>query len=655
MSYCVLLVPINKKLGEFQTFFVRSNHHFVSTTTYLQVYKVQTMASRPRQDELAMMSVTKEVCRQDSSIEHPSDLVTRMLNDTEQSPESTSTGSESNAFQQHHSQPSGPVSFDLKQLAKGLVKLDQSKWKPSVTAIKCADPKCRRRFTSVVTRRRNCSMCGEVFCRSCINFRRKLSVNAKPDPLGTFFQVCETCFNLKTTSATCRDLMREFSNHRRPMIDRKQSAVSTDLRNPLCVQKSSALKRISIKSEVKKLVKGYEDNSGLIKGFLSEVKVPAWQKLPQWVDSSKSTACFGCGGQFGNLLSGRFKKINCRIGGQVFCSNCCTDEMVLYSSEGEIKWAVNGKPGAPSTPPSSYKLLPVCNSCSSDLQEIVQERVAKPVPTVTTSAFLEKLHLMHQKLSQLAEKIETTLPEYMTIVDSLDMTDNSPKSIGGQNPLQVLVKVQTDLSDAFSSLAVRSQKLKHLKPESDTESRLHRHVMIGTYQYYSENMFQFRLTKNRLCELMPTDHLEEIQLDVSQRSMERVHVYLKQLMFELLDLKKRYKYQDDFFEPIMATILNAEDELKPFLESRNESWEKQTECALDFIRGELEAGRRALTVNTDDSDPVAARYVVMSQISSRVHECYRELQAKTIDREFCKTKESVRDAFVTLDGLLTTK
>ena len=481
------------------------------------------------------MSVTKEVCRQYSGVEHPSDLVTAMLNDTEQSPRSASESS----FQQCSPQTSLPGSFSLdpKKTGTGLVKLDQSKWKPSAAAVKCADPKCRKRFTSVVIRRRNCSMCGEVFCRGCTNYRRKLSVNAKPDPLGTFFKVCEACFNLKTAPATCTDLMREYSKHRRHMIGRKQSAVSTDLRNPLCGQKSSTLKRIVMKGEVLKLVEGYRENSGLIKGLLSEVKVPTWQKLPQWVDSSRASACFKCTKPFGSLLSGRFKKINCRIGGQVLCSDCCTDEIVLYFDEGEIKWAVNGKPGAPSTPPSSYKLLPVCNSCSSDLQIIVQERVAKPIPVVTISAFLEKLHQMHQKLSRLEEKIETTLPEYMKIVDSLDMADNSPRSIDGQTPLQVLVKVQTDLSDAFSSLAVRSQKLKHLKPESGTESRLHRHVMIGTYQYYSENMFQFRLAKIRLSELMPTDHLQEIQLSVSQRSMERVHVYLQQLMFEVLDLR----------------------------------------------------------------------------------------------------------------------
>lgn len=582
------------------------------------------MAAKSSQEDFAIVSVTKEVCKQHPGVQHPSDLVTAMLNDTEQSSGSTSVGSGLNIVRQHSHQSIEPntSSLDLTHSEKGLIKLDQSKWKPLTTATKCADSKCRRRFTSLVIRRRNCSMCGEVFCRGCTNYRRKLSVHAKPDPLGTFFQVCESCFNSKTGSGVSTNLIREFSEHRRHMIGRKQFAVNIDLRNPLCCQKSSVLKRVAMEHQILKLVEGYRVNSGLIKGLLSEVKVPAWQKLPQWVESTRATVCFKCNIQFGSLLSGRYKKINCRIGGQVFCSNCCADEIVLYNEGCEIKWAINGKVGAPSTTPSSYKLLPVCSNCSSDLLISIQERMAEPVPAVAISSFLKKLHQMHKKLSELEEKIETTLPEYMKIVDALDMTDSSPRSIDKQNPLQVLVKVQTDLSDAFSSLAVRSQKLKHLKPESDTESRLHRHVMIGTYQYYSESMFQFRQAKNRLSELMPTDHLEEIQLNVSQRSMERVHVYLQQLMFELLDLKQRYMFEDNFLEPIMATIRNAEEELKPFLESRNESWDKQAECALDFVRGELEAGRRAITINNDVKDPKYVSYIVISQISSRVHECY---------------------------------
>ncbi len=547
-----------------------------------------------------------------------------------------------------------PNSLDCEQLEARsqsepmLVKLNESRWNPISSASKCADPKCRKRFTSLLHRRRNCSMCGEVFCRGCTIYRRKISANAKPDPLGTFFNVCKCCYYLESDYGMSTDLFKEFSEHRSAMFGLKNAAVNTDLRNPLCGQKLSALKCILLKLEVQKLSEGYKANTGLLRGILSEVKVPAWQKLPQWVDSRKASGCFNCGHTFG-LLSGKLKKLNCRVGGQVFCSDCCKDEIVLYCEDEEIKWAINGKQGGPSVTPSSYMLLPICCHCSHDLQAIVPEQV--PSSSQCTS-YLQTLHLRRQKLSKLEEKIETALPEYMKVVDALDVTNNSPRSISGRNPLQILVKVQTDLSDVFSSLAVQSQSLKHLKPETETEKKLHRNVTIGTYRYYSENMFQFRLFKNRLCELIPTDHLEEIQQSVSQRSMERVHVYLQQLMFELLDLKKRYYFNDDFFEPIMDTIRSMEEELRPFLEYRNESWEKHAKCSLDFVRCELEAGHRALTLDAKLNDQALVRCIVIGQISSRLHECYRELQAKTIDREFLKTKQSVHDAFVTIDNLL---
>lgn len=535
-----------------------------------------------------------------------------------------------------------PDSYKAQLQSNLRVKLNESFWKPLSCSSKCASPKCRKRFTSVIKRRRNCSMCGEVFCQDCANYRRKLSASAKPDPLGTYFNVCELCYYFESECGVSSDLLREFSDHRREIIGLKQAAVSCNLRNPLCGQKISPLKLLVLERELQKLIVGYKQNTGLIQGILAEVKVPAWQKLPQWVDSSKASSCFNCRHTFGVFT----KKINCRVGGQVFCSDCCKDEIVLYCEGKEVNWAINGKPGAPSVTPTTYKLLPICCHCVRDVQEITSKNVM--TSTASASAYLREINQVHQKLSKLQATIETILPEYMTVVDTLDMTDNSPKSIGGRNPLQNLVKIQIDLSDAFSSLAIQSQSLKHLYPKETTDKKLHRNVMTGVYRFYSENMYQFRLTKYRLSELMPTDHLKEIQLNVSQRSMERVHVYLQQLMFELLHLKQHYTFSESFFEPIMNTIRCMEEELKPFLEHRNESWEKQAKCSVDFVQSELEAGRRTLVFNNDFFN----LQFVISQISSRLHECYRELKAKTIDREFPATKQSIHNAVLVLDGLL---
>ncbi len=50
----------------------------------------------------------------------------------------------------------------------------------------------------------------------------------------------------------------------------------------------------------------------------------------------------------------------------------------------------------------------------------------------------------------------------------------------------------------------------------------------------------------------------------------------------------------------MELIRRMEEELKLFLEYRNESWEKHAECSVDFIRRELEAGCRTLTLFNSD-------------------------------------------------------
>ncbi len=580
------------------------------------------------------------------TVEKHTDVLTAMLNYTEQS-----TGADepyysipTSSAEQSTLRLGGHLPKAQSQSKKVLVKLDPSLLKPLLYSSKCGNLKCRKRFTSALKCRRNCNMCGEVFCRDCTNFRRKLSASAKPDPLGMYFNVCELCLFLESECGMSNDLLREFSDHRREILGLKKAAVSCNLRNPLCGQKPSELKYLVLKRELTKLMVGFKQNTGLVQEILAEVKVPAWQKLPQWVDSSKASGCFSCGGTFG-VFTGRIKKVNCRVGGQVFCSKCCPDAIVIYCEGQKVKWAINGRPGAPSVKPSIYTLLPICCHCVLDLQEITLQTVTQPDTTV--SVYLENIYQMHQKLSKLQSQIETILPKYMMVVDALDMTDNSPRSINERNPLQSLVKIQTDLSDAFSSLAMQSQSLKHLKPEGKTDKKLHSNIMVGVYCYYSENMYQFRLAKCRLSELMPTDQLEEIQLNVSQRSMERVHVYLQQLMFELLDLKLHNAISEKMFELIMESIRCMEEELKLFLKYRNESWEKHAECSVNFVRSELEAGRRTLTLFNSDL------CVVMSQISSRLHECYRELQAKTVDREFPSTKQSIHDAVLVLDSLLT--
>ena len=526
-----------------------------------------------------------------------------------------------------------------------VVEFQRSHFKPLAPAVKCADPNCRKSFARR-DRRRNCSMCGEVFCKRCTNYRRKLSPTAVPDPFGTFYNVCCKCFNYQVAFGRCRDLMGEFGQIRRAIL----SAKTREATKTLCGGRNSSSKQKTMMKEVKRLKDGFSSNPGFWKGLKSEFKVPDWQKSENWVEGRDATQCYQCEKAF-NKVS---RKVNCRIGGQVFCKECSKDEIVIYleEREGEPKWGINGKSGGPTTTPVRFEMYPVCSSCSSELQSMLLEQLSKS-SNPTENTFMDKVYELHQYLSMLKEKVVTWLPEYEQVIDAMDVVDNSPRDTKDRHPLRKLAKAQSDLSDALTELAVKSQKLKLLKPQTQLEERLIKHMMIGTYQFYQEHMYHFRCMKEKLAEHTSHEHLVEIQKVLSQQSMERVHLVIQQVMYEALNLEKHHQFESSFFEDIIEIIRAIEEEFKPFLEAKGESWERHTELVLLYIKGEAESNRRKIKLSQETlASPDNVRYVVISQCSSVVHECYREIEAKTIDREFRNTKKSLNSARLKLDTAL---
>ena len=526
-----------------------------------------------------------------------------------------------------------------------VMEFQRSHFKPLAQATKCADPNCRKLFTRR-DRRRNCSMCGEVFCKRCTNYRRKLSPTAAPDPFGTFYNVCCRCFNYQVAFGRCRDLMSQFGQIRRA----KLSAKATEASKTLCGGRDSSSKQKAIMREIKRLKDGFSSNPGFWKGLKSEFKIPDWQKSENWVEARDATQCYQCEKAF-NKIS---RKVNCRIGGQVFCKECSKDEIVIYLEErdGEPKWGVNGKSGGPTTTPVRFEMYPVCSSCSSELQSMLLEHLSKS-SNPTDNGFMDDVYQLYLILSKLQEKVDTWLPEYEQVVDAMDVMDNSPRDVKDQHPLRKLAKAQSDLSDALSELAVESQKLKLLKPKTPLEEKLIKHMMIGTYQFYQEHMYHFRRMKLKLTEHTPHEHLVEIQKVLSQQSMERVHLIIQQVMYEAINLEKHYEFESSFFVDIMEVIHAIEEEFKPFLEANGESWEQHSELVMEYLKGEAKNNRKKIKLSQEtlaDADHV--RSVVISRCSSVVHELYRELEAKTVDREFRKTKKSLNDARLKLDTIL---
>ena len=525
--------------------------------------------------------------------------------------------------------------------------LRRNHYKSMQNAVKCAGPNCRKRF-GLGVRKRNCCMCGEVFCRKCTKFQRKLSQSAEPDPLGASHPVCEKCFNFVARSGRFRDRMHEYRECQQLVQRERSERDSINLVKPLPKRERSESKISQVRSEVKRLLHGFQVESNSLKGL---VKTPDWHKADHWVPDSKQSDCFECK----KKLKMTNRKINCRVCGQVFCTTCTKNEILLYCyQDGIAKWAINGKEGGPSSKPSRFETLPICNHCCHELEEILLTDLQGP--TEEEYNFLDEAVAMQKELIGLQAKIEHLLSNYRKLVDSMDIEDSSPRSVSTQNPLQVLAKAQADLSDAFSFMANKSQALKKLRPETETQIKLVKHIMTATFEFYSEHMFQFRAAQLHLKEMMPIESLTVIQRYLDQQSMERVHLLLQQILYELLNLQKQYKFEDSFLAHLVQVDTCVEEEFKPFLRQQGEEWDEHIKDVRAFIKNEI-VKHPWITIKKPSrrNHPRMkeyVRYVALTRTTSLVAECSRELEAKTREEIFTKTKSSLESAQKNLDDEL---
>lgn len=508
------------------------------------------------------------------------------------------------------------------------------------TAAKCRDKNCRRRF-GWRDRRRNCCMCGEVFCRKCTKYLRKLSHNAEPDPLGTFRNVCEACFNFNPRSGRYCNLKYEFDQYREE-VRKKKEAFET----PLPARPRSTSKSDQIHVELDRLVKGFEKQGNNLKGLVT-VGTPAWQKSANWVPNSRVSNCSKCEKRL------HLRKINCRVCGQVFCNSCTKSEILLYSFKNSpAKWAINGKEGGPSSTPNRFETLKICDHCCSELEAILLSDICTSPVDDHAQPFqpdcLDEMVSLQAELTGLQKNVEQCLPKYQQLVDTLGIEDSSPRTVEGDHPLQKLAKTQADLSDTFTYMANRSQALKNLHLNTETQTRLHNHIMIATFNFYQEHMFLFKSTQMKLKEMVPLDSLDMIQGCIDQQSMERVHISVQQLSYELLNLQDVYKCQLEFTRYVVQADNAIEEEFQPFLERRGGRWDEHLKHVRDYIgsamkeRPFIKLSKKLPRSGTQVKEYI--RYFSLDRTKSVISKCVRELEAKTRDEMFLKTKSSLATA-----------
>ena len=517
---------------------------------------------------------------------------------------------------------------------------------PLETAAKCCDKNCLRRF-SWKDRKRNCRMCGEVFCRKCTKFLRKLSQHAEPDPLGVFCNVCEKCYNVNLRSGRYRDLKYEFDQFRVEARREMISKAALNAQTPLPARMSSKSKSDQVRAEIDRLVRGFE-SQGIMKGL---VGTPNWQKSINWVPDSKANECFqsACRKRFRLGV----RKINCRVCGQVFCRDCTKSEVLLYClyKNSPASWAINGKEGGPTSKPHRFETYPICAHCCSELEAILLTEIdgAPPTPEpVFPPNCLSEIALLQAELASSQRNVEQYLPVYEQLVDTLGIDDSSPHSVDGDHPLRALAKAQADLSDTFTHMANRSQALKRLTTTTEAQKRLLQHIMMGMYNFYQDYMFLFKSTQVRLKEMIPIESLDTIQEFLDQQSMERVHLTLRQLTYELLNIEKTHKCTLDFTRYLVQADMALEDELRPFLERRDESWEKHLACVKEFVQDSFKK-RPYIKLQKDiprkgTNYKSYIRYYTLERTKSILAKCVRELEVKAREEAFLETKSSLAKA-----------
>ena len=536
--------------------------------------------------------------------------------------------------------------------------LKRSHWRNVKKAEACSEPKCHKKFGRM-DRKRNCCMCGDVFCRNCTRFRRKLSPDATPDPeLGVQCHVCYKCFSYQEHQGMGQlcHWTPEFSYLRAQVSENKKarrihasslpiSALGTD-------KDDLEVKTERVRLEIQRLCLGYEANCSWISSFVSDIlKIPAWQKSEHWVDDNRSHQCHKCHTAFKKFQT----KTNCRVCGQVYCKYCTCDQIVLYMVEGDpnAKWGINAYSHIPEH--QKLALLPVCVECTLELKEMLQRELEKQLDDDWDAQedFMDSLNDLHAVLHRIKSRIESWLPQYQKLVDSMDIIDGSARSTQSKSPINEIAKSQSNLSDQFSHLASESQKLRNMKPHSATQERLLKYITTATYSFYQENMYMFKVARHRLGEMMPIETLDKIQMSINKMSMERVHIFIRQLTFEAMNLEMSYKLvSSNITPPLVNAVDILELRLEDFFDRIGENWKKHCEAVHQMIREDFQGtnpdGKKKRRIKLPERVPrspfrnVIIQYKILTQCSHFLNEVMRELSAKTPETFMDDVKDTVK-------------
>ncbi|XP_022345183.2 uncharacterized protein LOC111137816 isoform X1 [Crassostrea virginica] len=524
--------------------------------------------------------------------------------------------------------------------------ITKSHWISSETCTNCSNRQCRRKF-SLLDRPHHCRRCGKVFCNPCLQFQRKLNLLAHLDPEGRSYKVCQACFDEgQVQEGQHRNLTEIFHRLRHQCV--LESAVKENGK----ITKSWR-QRFNLDEECDRLVQGFKTAIGgsEIKKTLHDlttlVTTPSWQKSSTWLQEDLADACQLCSSRLGLMR----KKAHCRVCGRVVCRSCSSKDLLLYlpndSRGGEPQLTIIRVLGCPAKEPDIALYLRVCSLCQEKIsnKQILENSMKEEEATEGKDDHLSRLKVIHSSSRELEQKTDRQLTQYQHVIESLE--DNSRRgSDSSKSNVKVLAKAQVDIADFLSQYNTNIQKMKQLKPTTNSQAMLFRNCLKSKCDYYIENQFTFRKLKKELEKSAPTETLQVIQQTVDLNAITSAQLYVRQLAFETLHLCDKYSIPDSIPQLLTSLDEALEADAKDCLSLNGEDWEEHANSITEMIKVQMKDHRLIKLSRTQLSS--GARDHVMMMISKRTNQALQQvhlqLDIKSTDKSFRVSKTSLAKA-----------
>ncbi|KAK7479003.1 hypothetical protein BaRGS_00029764, partial [Batillaria attramentaria] len=438
-------------------------------------------------------------------------------------------------------------------------------WKQVDGVTRCSNRSCRKQF-SLLERSHHCRRCGEIFCAACLKYRRKLNQLAHLDPQGRQYKVCKNCYEEGQSYDGCvRDITAEFAQMR------EQKSSSNNAKGK--TRRGGGWRnRLNFDLECQRLIEGFRKSIGKseVRRTLHELRsmmsMPDWQKSSLWLQESTAGSCQFCCEGFGLLKKRHF----CKVCGLALCKSCSTTDLLVYVPDNQLHKESTGSVdtsgidpclaiikiiGCPEVEPEVSLYLRVCSECREELVRRQVDKCQNEDDTPSGLDMMQELATLHEKFSTAERNVNHQLREYQEIVESLE--DNSRRSNNQQaangtpssrnslhSNMRTLAKAQGDLTDILADHVMVIQRLKRLVPRTEKQSHLLKNYIRAKCDFYLENMSTFRQMRAKLAESSPPEVLEFIQRVMDKNAIISAHLYLRQLVYEVIHLCDKFELQE---------------------------------------------------------------------------------------------------------------